>query len=220
MFNDFFKPAIEKTIAFIEANNLWSIYIILVFIILISFGLGYVASWIISQRKLKAETKKIDIDSQKEKLSILEKIQNYRSEFIQNSELITILAQEIIDSLKNKDLSRLESAYEEFNNFFFNTLLVSFFHYLESIEIYFNNDRKKRLFFIDDEIFRLYKTINLFLKTVNNNTILKLLQKNEVKISKETLNPTIRYVKNNTRFYDFKRRSTLKKYLSELEINS
>lgn len=219
MIEEFFKPAIQKTIQFIEANNLWAVYIVLLIIFLLSFLIGYLISWIINKRKLKSEIRKLDIETKNKQLEFIEKIQVYRSKFIQNSEIIAVSAYECIIALENKDINKFNTTYEEFNNFFFNTVLVSFFHYLEVVEIYFKDDKRKRLFVIDDEIFRLFKTIRLFLNTVNNSTILKLLQRNRVNVSKETINHAIRYVKSNTNFFDLKRRKKLKEYLIDFKIN-
>lgn len=212
---EFIEIVFYEIPTFVEQNNLEIFYYGIVITCALIFGVGYISAWFITQRRYKAEIKKLDIETKGKRLTLLKDIQAYRARFIENSELINIIVTELIESLKDRNIKTLETKWNELNDFFFNKLYISFDEYQEGIEIYFEKDRQKLIFFVDDEIFRLYRTVKLFLNTVNHPTILKNINKQKVNISRETLNSSIHFARKNIKSLDIRRHKILLDYLKE-----
>ncbi len=209
--NSFIIKAVAETIEYINQNDYWVVYIL----ILVINAIGCLISWFLSKRKLHSEIKKLEVEITDKQSQLLEKMHKYRDKHVENSKLIELSIRDVLECLRKKDSDLLRQAWLELNSFFFNDLLASFNGYLEMVEILFEKDRKRKKYFIEDQIFRLFKTIELYLAVVNKETILSRINHDKISISKETITPMMRFVRDNTGLWQLRKRITLKKYLKK-----
>ncbi|WP_088225717.1 hypothetical protein [Desulfosporosinus sp. FKB] len=214
----FSDPAVKTTINFIEKNHYESIYSILMMSLIVFFLLGYVISWIIGNKKLKREIAKLDIETKEKKLACMDKIQKSRKEYYNKSQLIQLGIAAIIDAQKTRDSTILAKAWDELNFLFLNDFLISFSEYIEMVDIDITNSKQQKLNFIDNDIFRLFKTIVNIYNTINDPLVLEHAAKPKMKISKETVINLINFVDNNIFFWNLSRKRILNKFLVNLEI--
>lgn len=207
------KPLLEKLIAYIDKNNYWPIYAIL----LLPFIFAGVVGWWMGTRKVRSEIRNLNVETQGKKAELLSKVQECRQNFKENAELLGLSIQEIINALQQKDAALIEKNRIGLATLFFNELLPSFDAYMEHTEVYLDIDgsKKERMCFIDDEIFRLFRFTENFLASVNNPKILSFIGRQKITISKETLNATTRFIKKNVNKIDFGRKKRLKEYLQK-----
>lgn len=213
------KPFLEKLIEYIDNNNYFQVSFIILGIIFLFIGLGYFLSWFFQIRKLKKENEKLNWESKEKELTLLEKLQRKRNDYVKDTILIQLSVKLCIDSLVNQNEVELKKNRDELIDIYFNELVPKFTEYIEVCEIYYKGDTKKIYNCIIDEALPFFETTEMFIEAVNNQNIISILQVENVTLKKFTINPVIKFVKNYTRFYNFEIKKKLNAHLSVITLS-
>jgi len=144
------KPFLSKVITYIDTNNYWAASIIIICIVSLFIGLGYILSWALQRKKVKREIDKISLESKEKTIILLEKLQAKRVKYIEQTILIQLSVKLCIDALISNDVTALKQDRDELIDLYFNELSAKFVEYVEVGEIFYDGDRNKIIPFIID----------------------------------------------------------------------
>lgn len=198
---DILRPFLENIIDKIDTENYGPVYTIVIVSIILLFLIGYFVAWLQGKKKLSKEIEKLGIESKEKRMLLLDKVHERRQEYVINTELIQLSVKLCIDAMQERDIAALEANRAELIDYYFNVLVNVFVKYIEICEIFYEGDRRKITACVLDEVFPFFETTIQFMSVVNNNVILSLLDKDEVKLKRYTLNPVMRFTGTNVLFY-------------------
>lgn len=214
------KPLLEEIIAYIDANNYWAAYGSIIGFVVILVIIGYSVSWILSKKKLQKEIEKLSVESKEKLITLLEKLQEKRNEYIRQSEYIQLSVKLCTESLINQNKTSLEKNRDELIDLFFNELINDFVQYIEVCEIFYKGEKHKITACIIDDILPFFETTKTFMSVVNNKNILSVLEKEGVKLKKFSLNPVIRFTSDNISFYQLILRHKIKRVINDIKFET
>lgn len=197
------KPLLEKILSYIDTNDYWAAYAYIIGFVVLFLAIGCCISWILQKQKLKREIEKINLESKEKAVNLLKQLQEKRNKYIEQTILIQLSVKSCTEALLNKEESTLKQNRDELIDLFFNELVACFIEYIEVCDIFYRGERKKIIACIVDEILPFLQTTKMFLEVVNNQNILTVLDEQKAHLKKFTLNPVLRFVKDNLRFYQF-----------------
>jgi hypothetical protein len=140
---DILKPFLEKLIEYIDKGNYRPVSLIIIGLILSFMGVGYLLSWYFQIRKLKRENEKLNWESKEKELTLLEKMQSKRNNYVELTILIQLSVKFCINALLTQNKNDLDKNREELIDIYFNDLVQKFTEYIEVCEIFYKGDQKK-----------------------------------------------------------------------------
>ena len=191
------KPALVKILELIDKNKYWDVYIIFIVTLICVIALILFLSWLLAQRKLKSEILKNSAEYKEKQIGNLEKCKIYRRKYLDNTILLQMATQDIIESFKSNDLTKLKSTIEEYRNIIFNDLIESFEEYIDIYEIMYHKETERFNSLFSDEFIPLINTINSIMFILNDKKILSKVDLMRYKIEKYVFRSIISYFDRN-----------------------
>ena len=212
--NQLSNQGIKELVSFIDNNDLNYIYVIFAILMIITNCF----TWFVTYKKIGREIKQLDADTGLKRTELISKYQYYRNEFHEASLLLQLQVRDIISEMQQNSVCGIIESREDLKGIFFNEFIPKFNNYLEIYEVEISNSKKKKLNFIDNDIFRLFKSVEQFYLTVNNQHLLNRINQSKLLISKETVILLINFVDNNIGFADIKRKMKVNEFLKHIEL--
>lgn len=209
-------PFAQKLLKLIEGENytdavLWSLLAGGI-IFLLGFAITWIGIWI----KNYFEIGKTKAEIKDTKLKQIEKIQNARNKYVEESNLYQIAIEDLTKSLESKKSEGFGDLWDQSRDLFFNQLLTSFSNYVEYCEVMYEDQHKKRIVFISDEIMPFLETVKEFLDTMNHTVILRIANRPKIILYPTTVSAGVNYMDTNISFYYIRLKSKAKRIKKDL----
>jgi hypothetical protein len=186
---------------------------------LIFYLFSLIITWLFAKRQNISEIKKTDYESLKIRFELHEKMQNYYKEsheIVKKArECLTALA----DAIEKKNKETAREYWLDSWAFLFDEYLMHVSIELITYEEFYRKDRRRKLYYINDTILKFLECAVEFNNVMNDENILKFCGMKRYKISRESLNPMIRFVYDNTTVFDKRIRKRMNGYLKDAKVS-
>jgi hypothetical protein len=209
----------KKVIKIINEYQLWQIVLFFCALGVVLFLSGYIFHWIIKNKQIRSEIKKLiseaeknAIDTAERKVVLVEKCQSYNKKYVEITKLLGISLRFAIDLMGENDLNKFDNQREEALSIFYSDYIQSFIEYSEIMSAVYHG--KELNDFIENEIFPFLDTVGKFLININAEPILKKINRSTALIKASTLSRLANIAERSIPLFSFNMK---KKYRIKLE---
>lgn len=203
-----YGKAITEIAKFISDNNLEYIYISFAITMLAISGFIFLISWIYSNRKVKSEIAKLDIEHKEKCMDLLDKVDIYRNDYLLKSKSLQVSTRLLIGSLS--EFSQEDDYWNDTAEVFYNDFVNGFNNYLERKKYILDIEKAEAHEFIRNEIYKFLETLIVIYDAMNSPEVTSYYTSGELIISLEMLNPMYRFAERYIKWYHFRMRYSLR----------
>lgn len=211
----------KRTVQLITDYDLWEIIVALIIISILLMWLGGLIYWFLKRKHIKSDTKKLISEAEKnavekaeKQIQLIEKYQQYRSKYIENSRCLAISLRSVLEFMRVDNIPEFEKYREESLNIFYADFIQSFTNYFEIIISTFS--KKEKYDFIETEVVPFINTICDYLNVINLDAILKKINRSPAKLKNTTLLFIIRKSQNTIPWYKYRTKKEFQKVIDNL----